>query len=53
MESAEFEANDEEDAERFGGVFDVGEEGGVKAEGERDFGGLVEVGFKDMSGETE
>ena len=49
MEPAELVPDDEEHPEGLLRVLGVGEEVGREAEGERDFGGLIEVGFKDGS----
>ena len=50
MEPAELVPDDEEHPEGLLRVLGVGEEVGREAEGERDFGGLVEVCFEDVSG---
>ena len=41
--------DDEEHPERLLRVLDLGQEVGRETEGERDFGGLVEIRFEDVS----
>jgi hypothetical protein len=49
VEAAELGAEDEEEAVRPRGVLAAREEGRVEAEGERDLGGLEEVGLCEVS----
>ena len=53
MESTELVSDDQEHAERLLGVLDFGEEIGIEAERESNFGGLVEVGLEDVLVEDE
>ena len=48
MEPSKVAPNDHKDAKRLVRVFDIGEEPAIQAEGERDFGRLVEVGLEDV-----
>jgi hypothetical protein len=48
MEPSKVAPNHHEHTERFVRVFDVRQEPAIQAEGERDFGWLVEVGLEDV-----
>ena len=48
MEPSKVAPNDYEHAKGLVRIFDIGQESAIEAEGERDFGRLVEVGLEDV-----